>query len=108
MEPEVKKQIAILAILWSLLGGFAYLVLALVVVFASSGGVTTPPKAFGVAFVVTLCGLPFPMVFGWVPAAIRLARGKPRPWLSAWIMALLTVCMVVGAFAALVVTRMPR
>lgn len=91
MEP--KKQAIILGIVWFLLGGLIYAAVAGISIVASMGGVSSWPPAFEAMLGFIVCGLPFPMLFGWIPAAYRLAAGKKGPWISACTMGAIAIVL---------------
>ena len=103
MEP--KKQAIILGVSWFLVGGILYAGVAGIAILGGLGGVTTPPPAFEAMLGFIVCGLPFPMLLGWIPAAYRLAAGKKGPWMSAGIMGAIAIILPIVSFFVLVNAR---
>lgn len=84
MEPKTKA--IILGVAWFLVGGLFYAGAAGLALLGGMGGTSAPPPEFEAMLSFIVCGLPFPMLFGWIPAAYRLVAGKKGPWVSAGIM----------------------
>ena len=104
MEPK-NKQALFLALGWFLLGGLAYVMVGGIALLGAMGGVTPPSAEYGAVQLFALCGLPFPMLFGWVPSALRLRRGRPGAWISAGIMAAVAIVLPILTFVFLVNMR---
>lgn len=93
MEPKTKA--IILGVSWFIVGGLFYALVAGVALLGGVGGMSAPPPEFEAMVSFIVCGLPFPMLFGWIPAAYRLAAGKKGPWISAGIMAAIAIILPV-------------
>jgi hypothetical protein len=102
---EPKTQAIILGVSWFLVGGILYAGMAGVAILGGVGGVTSVPPAFEAMVGFIVCGLPFPMLFGWIPAAYRLAAGKKGPWVSAGIMGAIAIILPIVSFLILVNVR---
>lgn len=103
MEPKTKA--ILLGISWFLIGGILYAGVAGIAVLGGLGGTTAPPPAFEAMVGFIVCGLPFPMLLGWIPAAYRLAAGKKGPWVSAGIMGAIALLLPIVSFLILVNVR---
>ena len=100
-----KTQAIILGVAWFVVGGLLYGVVAGFALLGSLGGLSTPPPVFTAMVSFMVCGLPFPMLFGWIPAAYRLVKGKRGPWVSAAVMGAIAIILPIVSLAILVNVR---
>ena len=98
---DAKTSAIALAVVWTIAGLMAYALIALLVLFAGERDVDAMDETFRIASSLALCGSPWLLVFGWVPAVLRILRGRDGALRSGIAMAVSGLLLAVISLAIL-------